>query len=88
MLLTGSSSAAIVVLYRPAIDFQSAPDNSKSPTELEALKKARAAAAKTNRVVERLIELDLVHYLRPMKSVTVALFEVMACLLTTLVSPL
>ncbi|OAL30558.1 hypothetical protein AYO22_01510 [Fonsecaea multimorphosa] len=60
--------AVTVVLYRPAINFQNPPGVSKDPGEVEALEKARAAAARTNHLVGKLINSDMVHYLRPMKS--------------------
>ncbi|KIV95672.1 hypothetical protein PV10_03296 [Exophiala mesophila] len=60
--------ATVIVLYRPAINFQTCPDDSdsKQPEELKGLHNARAAAARVNHIIEKLVESDMVHYLRPM----------------------
>jgi hypothetical protein len=65
-MLTIRNRAIIIVFHRPRIDFRSPPDNKQDP-ELTIMRKARSAAARTNRILEKVIELDMVHYLKPMR---------------------
>jgi hypothetical protein len=66
-MLTTRNRATIIVLHRPRIDFRSPPDSFKQDPEQTIMRKARSAAARTNRVLEKVIELDMVHYLKPMR---------------------
>ncbi|OAL32686.1 hypothetical protein AYO20_07844 [Fonsecaea nubica] len=59
--------AVIIVLHRSRINFRDPPDSVKTPERVESFRKARSAAVRINRLVEMLIEQDMVQYLRPMK---------------------
>jgi hypothetical protein len=56
--------ASVAVLYRPYVLSESS--SMPSTWQQTALDQARAAASNTNTVLEKIIELDLIHLLKPM----------------------
>jgi hypothetical protein len=58
----------VAILYRPYILNPTASLPLEAPLlwQKTAASKARAAASSTNNLLEKLIELDAVHYLKPM----------------------
>ncbi|VTT68198.1 unnamed protein product [Fusarium fujikuroi] len=60
--------ATVAILYRPYALNESAPPPTGTPIDWHkvALRRAREAAANTNALLQRLIELDAIKYLKPM----------------------
>lgn len=58
----------MTVLYRPYIlnSYSSFPDNSSATWQKFAQNRAREAASITNQTLEKMIELDLVKFIKPM----------------------
>ena len=63
-----ANRATVVVLYRPYVlkGPASLPDNTRAQWEKTALERARTAASNTNSLLQKLININSIQYLRPM----------------------
>lgn len=68
-----TNRAVVTVLYRPYVLDPAVVANVNPDIARHALDRARQAAARTNAVLERIIDLDAVHLLKPMMQVSYGL---------------